>query len=72
MISQDLSLEKEIELLSFLDMNSDVFAWHTSDLIGVSRSIIQHKRQVNPCTKPRKQKLHKMFDKMVIAAKSEV
>jgi hypothetical protein len=43
MISQDLSSNKEAELLSFLDRNSDVFAWQTSDLTGVSRDIIELK-----------------------------
>jgi hypothetical protein len=66
------SNDKETELLSFLDKNSDVFAWKTSDLMGVSRSIIEHKLQVNPSAKPRKQKLHKMFDEKVVAPKAEV
>jgi hypothetical protein len=46
MISQDLASSKETELLSFLDKNSDVFAWKASDLTGVSRDIIEHKLQV--------------------------
>jgi hypothetical protein len=62
MISQDLSIEEETELLSFLDKISDVFTWKTSNLMGVSRSIIEHKIQVNPSAKLRKQKLHKTFD----------
>jgi hypothetical protein len=52
LIAQDLSPEEEAELLSFLDKNSDVFAWATSDLTGLSRSIIKHKLQVNPSAKP--------------------
>jgi hypothetical protein len=59
-------------LLSFLDINSDVFAWQTSDLIGVSRDIIEHKLQVNPTIRPRKQKLCKMSDELVVAAKVEM
>jgi hypothetical protein len=43
MISQDLSSNEESELLSFLDKNSDIFAWQTSDLTEVSRDIIKHK-----------------------------
>jgi hypothetical protein len=54
MISQDLSSNKEAELLSFLDRNSDVFAWQTSNLTGVSRDIIEHKLQANPTARPRK------------------
>jgi hypothetical protein len=52
MITQDLTTDKEIELLSFLDKNNDVFTWRTSDLTGVSRDIIEHKLQVNPSTNP--------------------
>jgi hypothetical protein len=63
---------EETELLSFLDKNNDIFAWQTSDLMGVRRSIIKHRIQVNPSTKPKKQKLRKMSDEMVAAAKSEV
>jgi hypothetical protein len=43
MISQDLSASEEVELLSFLDKNNNVFTWQTSDLTGVSRDIVQHK-----------------------------
>jgi hypothetical protein len=72
MISQDLSLSEEMELLLFLDKNSDVFAWQSSNLTGVSRCIIEHRVQVNPSVKPKKQKLHKMSVEKVDAAKSEV
>jgi hypothetical protein len=41
-------------------------------LHGVSRSIIEHKLQVNPSAKPRKQKLRKMFDEKAITTKAEV
>jgi hypothetical protein len=42
-IGAKLSLEEQVELLQFLDKNSDVFIWSTFDLIGVSREVIQHK-----------------------------
>jgi hypothetical protein len=38
----------------------------------VSRDIIEHKLQVDPSVKPRKQKLHKMSDEKVAAVKVEV
>jgi hypothetical protein len=43
MISHDLSPSEEMKLLSFLDKNNDVFTWQTSDLMRVSRSIIEHR-----------------------------
>jgi hypothetical protein len=72
MISQDLSASKEAELFLFLDKNSNVFAWQTSDLIGVSRDIIEHKLQVNRSGRPKKQKLRKMSDEIVATTKVEV
>jgi hypothetical protein len=72
MISQDLASSKETELLSFLDKNNDVFMWKTFDLMGVSRDIIEHKLHVNPSVKPRKQRLCKMSNEKVAAAKTEV
>jgi hypothetical protein len=72
MISQDLLSSEEVTMLSILDKNSDFFAWQTSNLTGVSRDIIEHKLQVKPSTKPKKQKLHKMSDEKVVAVKAEV
>jgi hypothetical protein len=72
MISQDLSSNEEAELLPFLDRNSDVFAWQTSDLTGVNRDIIEHMIQINPTARPRKQKLRKMSDEKVAVVKVEV
>jgi hypothetical protein len=69
---QDLESRDEVELLSFLDKNNDVFTWRTSDLTGVSRDIIEHKLQVNPSARPRMQRLRKMSDKKITAAKAEV
>jgi hypothetical protein len=72
MISQDLTSREEAELLSFLDQNNDVLAQRTSDLMGVSRDIIEHKLQVNCAAKSRKQRLHKMSDENVTTMKAEV
>jgi hypothetical protein len=72
LISQDLTSSEEAELLSFLDKNNDVFACRTSDLMGVSRDILEHKLQVNPSARPRKQRLHKMSDEKIATMKVEV
>jgi hypothetical protein len=72
MISQDLTSSKEVELLSFLDKNNDVFTWRTYDLTGVSRDIIEHKLHVNLSARPRKQRLRKMSDEKAAVAKAEV
>jgi hypothetical protein len=70
MISQDLSPNEEAKLFSFLDGNSDAFAWQTSNLMGASKDIIEHKLQVNPTTRPMKQKLHKMSYEKVAVVKA--
>jgi hypothetical protein len=46
--------------------------WSTSDIVGVSRVVSEHKLQVNLNTKPRKQKLHKMSDEKIEATKAKV
>jgi hypothetical protein len=71
-IGTEASQQEQAELLSFLDKNSDVFAWSTSDLVGVSRDVIENQLQVSPNARPKKQKLHKMAEEKVEAAKVEV
>jgi hypothetical protein len=71
-IRAEMSPEEQAEHLQFLDKNSDVFTWSTFDLIGVSREVIEHKLQVNPNVKPKKQKLRKMSEEKIEAAKVEV
>jgi hypothetical protein len=67
-----MSPEEQVELLQFLDKNSDVFAWSTSDLIRVSREVIEHKLHVNPNAKSKKQKLRKMSEEEIEATKAEL
>jgi hypothetical protein len=71
-IRAEISLEEQAKLLQFLDKNNDIFAWSTFDLIEASREVIEHKLQVNPNTKPKKQKLRKMSEKKIEAARAEV
>jgi hypothetical protein len=40
--------------------------------VGVSRDIIEHRLQVSLTARPKKQKLHKMFEDIVEAAKAKV
>jgi transcription antitermination factor NusA-like protein len=42
-IGAKMSPEEQVTLLQFLDKNIDVFVWSTSNLIGVSREVIDHK-----------------------------
>jgi hypothetical protein len=71
-INATLEPEEEKDLLEFLRKNQDVFAWSASDLRGVSRDIIEHRLDINPNIKPKKQKLRKMIDEKVAAVKAEV
>jgi hypothetical protein len=71
-IGAEMSPEEQAKLLQFLDKNNDVFAWSTSDLIGASGEVIEHKLQVNPNAKPKKQKLLKMSEEKIEATKVEL
>jgi hypothetical protein len=41
-IGEEVSQQEQVELLAFLDKNNNVFSWSTSDLVGVSRDVIEH------------------------------
>jgi hypothetical protein len=47
----ETSQQEQAELLAFLDKNSDVFVWSISDLVGLSKDIIELRLQVNPSMK---------------------
>jgi hypothetical protein len=49
-----------------------MFAWSASDLRGVNRDIIEHRLDIDPSIKPKKQKLWKMSDDKVTVVKLEV
>jgi hypothetical protein len=71
-ISEDLTSHDEERLLDCLSKNKDVFAWSALDLVGVSRSIIEHGLGIDPSVRPKKQRLRKMSDEKTEAAKAEV
>jgi hypothetical protein len=71
-ISKDLTSHDEERLLCCLSKNKDVFAWSALDLVGVSRSIIEHGLGIDPSVRPKKQRLRKMSDEKTEAAKAEV
>jgi hypothetical protein len=52
-IDTEVNLQEQADLLAFLDKNN-VFAWSTSDLVGVSRDVIEHQLQVNTSVKTKK------------------
>ena len=49
-----------------------MFAWSASDLRGVSRDIVEHRLDIRPGAKPKKQKPRKMYDEKAAAVKVEV
>jgi hypothetical protein len=71
-IGTEASQQEQVELLAFLNKNSDVFTWSTSDLVRVSRDIIKHRLQVGTSARPKNQKLHKMSEEKVEAAKARI
>ena len=58
--------------MEFLQSNIDVFAWSSNDLRRVSRDIIEHKLDIDPKVRQKKQKLRKLAEDRVQAAKAEV
>jgi hypothetical protein len=52
-ISEDLTSQDEEKLLSYLSRNKDVFAWSALDMVGVSRSVIEHSLDIDPSVCPK-------------------
>jgi hypothetical protein len=71
-ISEDLTSQDEEKLISCLSRNKDVFAWSALDLVGVSRTVIEHSLGIDPSVRPKKQRLRKMSEEKTEAAKAEV
>jgi hypothetical protein len=71
-ISEDLTSHDEERLISCLSKNKNVFAWSALDLVGVSRTIIEHSLGIDPSVRLKKQRLRKMSDEKTEAAKAEV
>lgn len=68
LIDEGLTTQVEASLPECLHRNKDVFAWSSLDLVGVSRSIIEHSLHINP----KKQRIHKISDEKQDAAKAKV
>jgi hypothetical protein len=71
-ISEDLTSQDKEKLVSCLSRNKDVFAWSAHDLVGVSRTVIEHSLGIDSSVRPKKQRLRKMSDEKTEAAKAEV
>jgi hypothetical protein len=72
LISKDIRSSKEARLLSCLNRNKDVLAWSALDLVGVSRTVIEHSLGIDSSVCPRKHRMRKMSDEKTEAAKAEV
>ena len=72
--------EKKEVTPEFVNMSKEILypqiqgvtAWSALDLVGVSRSIIEHSLGIDPSVRPKKQRLRKMSDEKTEAAKAEV
>ncbi|XP_072150059.1 uncharacterized protein [Setaria viridis] len=71
-IGANLDREEELELITFLRRNKDVFAWSASDLQRVDREIIEHILDIRPGAKLKNQKLRKMSEEKAQTMKAEV
>ncbi|KAM2654528.1 hypothetical protein EV2_026029 [Malus domestica] len=71
-ISTTLSPPIRLVLISFLQENTEVFAWSYEDMPGISPDIIFHRLSIDPKTKPVRQKRRSYDAKRYKAMKVEV
>ncbi|KAM1898060.1 hypothetical protein ACFX14_032463 [Malus domestica] len=61
-----------LSLISFLQENTEVFAWSYEDMLGISLDIICHRLSIDPKTKPVRQKRRSYDAERYKAMKAEV
>lgn len=71
-IGKGLEQTEEERLIQFLRNNQDVFAWSSADLKGVNRDVMEHVLNVDPKSKPVRQRLPTMSGKREKVAQAEV
>ncbi|KAM1252307.1 hypothetical protein ACFX2J_040325 [Malus domestica] len=71
-ISTTLSPPIRLALISFLQENTEVFAWSYEDMSGISPDTICHRLSIDPKTKPVRQKRRSYNAERYEAMKAEV
>ncbi|GKU97081.1 hypothetical protein SLEP1_g10263 [Rubroshorea leprosula] len=71
-IGTRLNPKEKAELIAFLRVNNDVFAWTSADMPGIPNSVCQHKLSTNPLKKPVAQKRRLFGGERLQAIKEEV
>lgn len=67
-----VNLEEKEEMIGLLKENMDIFAWQENDLLGIKRELIDHRLDLDPKTKPIKQKLRTLGPEKKEAAMIEI
>ncbi|KAM2264619.1 hypothetical protein ACFXTI_040759 [Malus domestica] len=71
-IGTTLSPSIRLALISFLQENTEIFAWSYEDMLGISPDIICHRLSINPKTKLVRQKRRSYDAERYEAMKAEV
>ena len=71
-IEADLEGKIQKDLIRFLKENIDVFAWSHEDMLGIDPSVITHRLNVHPSSKPVWQKKRVFAPERDNAIKEEV
>ena len=53
-----LNPKKEAVLVDFLCVNTHMFVWNPSDMLGIRREVTEHSMDIQAGSKPMKQRLH--------------
>ncbi|CAL2277099.1 unnamed protein product [Prunus armeniaca] len=71
-IGTSLSQELRSDLVAFLRLNSEVFAWSYNNMHGISPDIISHPISINPTVQPVRQKRRAYDSERYEAVRAEV
>ena len=67
-----LSKDKQRAMIDFLKQNASTFTWATLDMRGINPAITSHELNVDPTTKPVRQKRRKLSPERIKAVNEEV
>ena len=56
-IGSNLGEEVQTQLINFLQKNADVFAWISTDMLGIDAEVMEHRLAVDPKHRPMKEKI---------------
>ena len=71
-ISSHLTPEQFDEVLAVVKKFKDCFAWNYTELLGLDRTLVEHRLPINKEHLPHQQTPHRMVNEVILKVKEEI